>query len=76
MRDGQNYQFSIDMYYRMNETGGMPFTWVTPDGFPDSKEAWTGSTPLIMSWRAINQLFTSWYVLNPQDDPGIWQWFD
>ncbi len=75
-RDGQNFQFSLDIFYRMTETGGMPFSWVTPDGFPDRKEAWLGSTPLIMSWRAVNALFNSYYVQNPNDDPNTWIWFD
>jgi len=75
-RDGQNFQFSIDVFYRLTETGGIPFSWVTPDGFPDSKEAWLGSTPLIMSWRVVNALFNSYYAQNPDDDPNTWIWFD
>ena len=73
LAEGRNFQFSIDLYYQLYDTGGMPFTWVTPDGFPDSKPAWLGSTPLIMTWRVINMLFMSWYPDNPSD-PDSWQW--
>jgi len=76
MRDGRDFQFSINLFYRLTETGGMPFSWITPDGFPDSKDAWLGSTPLIMSWRAVNEMFNSYYVHNPNDDPDAWNWFD
>lgn len=74
VRLGRNYHFSRDLHWLLQTTGGQQFTWVTPDGFPDVKAAWLGSTPLVMSWRALNRMFMSWSPSNPQDDPGSWNW--
>jgi uncharacterized protein (DUF1800 family) len=67
--NGQNYKFSQDLYWRMAETGQMPFGWVTPDGFPDTKPAWLGSTPLVMTWRVLNSLFLD-YAPDDLGNPG------
>ncbi len=64
---GENYKSSQDIYWMMSTTGNLPYTWVTPDGFPDSKPAWLGSTPLIMGWRLINSLYMNGYPDNPAD---------
>lgn len=73
LQNGTNYQFSQDLYWMLSETGQMPFTWVTPDGFPDTRPAWLGSTPLVMTWRVLNMLFMSW---TPDDlaNPGGSGW--
>lgn len=63
---GENYYFSQSLYWTMESTGHMPFTWATPDGFPDNKQAWLGSTPLIMGWRVLNYLSMAWFP----DDPA------
>ncbi len=70
--NGENYSFSQDLYWRMGEAGNSPYTWVTPDGFPDKQEAWLGSTPLIMGWRMINGLFLSWFPNDPANPEGNW----
>ncbi|MCA9916136.1 MAG: DUF1800 domain-containing protein, partial [Anaerolineae bacterium] len=57
--DSLHYQNSWDFQWTMELTGHMPFTWETPDGFADKKEAWLGGTTLVMSWRCINWLFRS-----------------
>ena len=69
---GQNYKFSADLYYRMSETGHLPFTWGTPDGFPDVRPAWQGSTPLVMSWRLLNMLFMDWIPVDLANPNGNW----
>jgi uncharacterized protein (DUF1800 family) len=71
--NGVNYQFSQDLYWMMSDSGQMPFSWVTPDGFPDTKPAWLGSTPLIMTWRLLNMLFMGWAPVNPANPGGSWQ---
>ncbi len=45
-------------------TGQLPFSWVPPNGFPDTRLVWQGSTPLIMTWRIIN------WLLRLEDGPG------
>lgn len=72
---GKHYKFSQDLYWMMSSTGNLPYTWVTPDGFPDSKAAWLGSTPLIMGWRLINSLFMNAYPDNPADSGSPWSDF-
>jgi hypothetical protein len=69
---GENYKFSQELYWRMGEAGNSPYTWVTPDGFPDKQEAWLGSTPLIMGWRMINGLFLDWFPNDPANTGGDW----
>lgn len=75
MKLGEGNSFSLGMYWMLSETGNMPFSWVTPDGFPDSKQAWLGSTPLIMTWRLLNATFMSWYPDDP-DNPDTSSWHE
>jgi len=36
---------------------GQPlYDWLTPDGYPDMKEDWIGTTSLVMRWRMMNWL--------------------
>lgn len=57
-----NYAFDMDesdtgsflWYYDM--AGQTPFNWPPPDGYPDTKEAWESTTPLLFRWRLINRL--------------------
>lgn len=69
---GEDATFSQGFYWSMSETGHMPFSWVTPDGFPDSREAWLASTPLIMGWRVLNQLSMAWFPDDPNNTGGNW----
>lgn len=73
LQNGVNYKFSQDLYWMMSDSGQMPFGWVTPDGFPDTKPAWLGSTPLIMTWRMLNRLFIDWAPVDPANPDGDWQ---
>jgi hypothetical protein len=74
MANGLNFKFSQDLYWRWSETGQLPFSWVTPDGFPDLKPAWLGSTPLVMTWRMLNSLFLDWAPVDLNNPGG--QWYD
>ena len=64
---GIDYAFSQGLAAGFSQSGHMPFTWITPDGFPDVQQAWLGSTPLIMGWSVINGLFMSYYPDDPFD---------
>lgn len=62
---------SWDFQWAMQLTGHMPFTRETPDGFADVKEAWIGSSTLVMSWRCINWLFdVDWNYYNQNGSYG------
>ncbi len=52
--------------------GTCRLAWVTPDGFPDTKPAWLGSTPLIMTWRLLNMLFLDWAPDDLANPNGNW----
>jgi len=57
-----NYAFDMNendtgsflWYYDM--MGQAPFNWPPPNGYPDTKEAWESTTPLLFRWRLINRL--------------------
>ena len=44
---------SAGIFYRLEDTSHYPFGYHAPTGFPDEKEIWQGSGPLVMSWRAV-----------------------
>jgi hypothetical protein len=73
--NGENFKFSQDLWWMMDDSGGIPFGWTTPDGFPDTKPAWLGSTPLVMTWRVINMLFMNSAPDNPANTGGNWHNF-
>ncbi len=56
---------SRSLSWLMEKTGHHPFSWIPPNGFPDSRATWQGSTPIIMTWRIIN------WLMNITDDSGI-----
>lgn len=64
-QQSRDHGLSQSFIWVMGSTGHLPFTWSTPDGFPDVKEAWSGSTPLIMTWRTINWLFNNYNSTDP-----------
>ena len=69
---GRANSMSVNFYWETSNTGQVPFTWVTPDGFPDRQEAWLGGTPLVMSWRALNTFFIQWFPVDLNDINGAW----
>ncbi|MDJ0655493.1 MAG: DUF1800 domain-containing protein [Xanthomonadales bacterium] len=48
---------SEDFMNRYDDGTQELFTWRTPDGFPDNREHWEGSTSLVKSWRTIDWMF-------------------
>lgn len=45
-----------EFHWLYGATGHLPYQWVPPNGYPDTRVIWQGSTPLVMSWRVINWL--------------------
>ena len=38
----------------MGFTGHQPYDWPAPNGYPDVREAWSGSSSYAMTWRILN----------------------
>ncbi len=47
---------SRDFRWQFQRAGQRLFTWRTPDGFPDRREHWEGSTSLVHMWRTVDWL--------------------
>lgn len=47
---------------RFEGTGQRLFWWRAPDGYPDERAAWMGSTTLVQNWRTID------WLLDENDD--------
>ena len=54
------------IFGRLDDTSHYPFGYGPPTGFPDEKELWQGTGPLVMSWRTVT------YMLGRSDEnlPG------
>lgn len=54
-----NYTFNPSENYTnthrwvFNDSGGYPFSWTSPNGYPDTKSHWLGSSTQMMTWRYI-----------------------
>ena len=42
--------------WQMLQTGHLPFAWGPPNGFPDTRGAWIGSSPRVLTWWFSNFL--------------------
>lgn len=58
---------SNSIRWQMEQTGHLLFNWVPPNGYPDERPIWQGSSPLVMSWRIIN------WLLRRTDDYGTFK---
>jgi uncharacterized protein (DUF1800 family) len=47
---GQNPVYNR-LTYALRSMGHVPFDWPTPDGFPDTKEAWSSSIGMLVRWN-------------------------
>jgi uncharacterized protein (DUF1800 family) len=48
--------FPSEAFLNHYQLGGQRlFYWHTPDGYPDSKEKWASTTPMIQRWKLYNQ---------------------
>jgi len=55
---------SDNIWYRLDDTGHYPFGYGPPTGFPDEREMWQGSGPLIMSWRVVTHMLRRGNIVN------------
>ncbi|MBV7328790.1 DUF1800 domain-containing protein [Chloroflexi bacterium TSY] len=53
-----NADFIPDRYffYAYDSTGQALFNWRPPDGYPDVKDAWSSTMPMLQRWRLANWL--------------------
>jgi hypothetical protein len=58
-QQSEDHTFTRNFYWGLWESGGLPFRWVTPDGYPDIREAWLASSPLVLSWKHMNFMFVT-----------------
>jgi uncharacterized protein (DUF1800 family) len=67
---GVDLTFRIDhsssngIWYRLYESSHYPFGYGPPTGYPDERELWQGSGPLIMSWRALTYMLRRNDIVN------------
>lgn len=54
LRVGQDK--SNEFMWRLGFTGHAPYQWPSPNGFPDTQTAWSGSSTYAMTWRMLNWL--------------------
>ncbi len=58
---------ATDSFLWMYDQASQPlFSWRTPDGFTDVKEAWKSTTPRVGTWRLVNWLID-------REDDGIYR---
>ena len=55
---------SNSIWGRLDDTGHYPFGYGAPTGFPDEREMWQGSGPLIMSWRVVTYMLKKDTIVN------------
>jgi uncharacterized protein (DUF1800 family) len=55
---------SNGIFGRLDDTGQFPFGYEAPTGYPDEKEMWLGSGPLIMSWRSVTYMLRQDSIVN------------
>jgi hypothetical protein len=55
---------SNGIWNKLDDTGHYPFGYGPPTGFPDEREMWQGSGPLIMSWRVVTNMLRRDRIVN------------
>jgi uncharacterized protein (DUF1800 family) len=54
LRVGHNK--SNEVMWRMGATGHTPYEWPAPNGYPDRRSAWSGTSSISMTWKLLNWL--------------------
>jgi len=54
------FAWSDSLDWRIDGLGQPLFGWRPPDGYPDHKEAWSSTMPMLQRWRFINWIIDSW----------------
>lgn len=58
-----------DFFWRYDPGGQPLFSWPTPDGFPDTKDRWTGTMSMLQRMRLCNYLIDwKYHKDSPQGD--------
>jgi len=74
---GVDLTFRIDdsasdgIFYRLEDTSHYPFGYSAPTGFPDEKEIWQGSGPLVMSWRTLTYMLRQSSIFTWPNFPSL-----
>jgi uncharacterized protein (DUF1800 family) len=55
-----NFAWSDSFNWRYEAMGQAMFSWRPPDGYPDRKENWSSTMPMLQRWRACNWLLDGW----------------
>lgn len=55
---GAEYDPPTDNPWWYSASGHLPFNWRAPNGYPDEKEDWFSTMPMLQRWRAINRIMT------------------
>lgn len=63
---GANFVWSDTFDWRNDGLGQPLFGWRPPDGYPDRREAWSSTMPMLQRWRFINWIVDGW-----KDDSGV-----
>jgi uncharacterized protein (DUF1800 family) len=58
---GVNYAPTDSFFWNYDSIGQPLFSWRPPNGYPDDREAWTGTMPMLQRWRHCNWLF-GWQI--------------
>lgn len=48
-------------FWHYDDIGQPLFGWRPPNGYPDDRDAWSGTMPMVQRWRHVNRLF-SWRI--------------
>lgn len=57
-----NYAWSDSLRWRYDSMGQFLFDWRPPNGYPDFKEAWSSTMPMLQRWRTINWMMDNWRI--------------
>jgi uncharacterized protein (DUF1800 family) len=57
-----NYAWGDSFRWRYENMAQALFSWRPPDGYPDKKEAWATTMPILQRWRMCNFLVDGWKI--------------
>lgn len=64
------YEPTNSFFWNYDSIGQALFSWRPPDGYPDDREAWTGTMPMLQRWRHCNWLF-GWKIGGEGKDADV-----
>ena len=66
-----NYAWSDTFRWRYEAMGQAMFNWRPPDGYPDRKENWSSTMPMLQRWRMCNWLIDGWKIGGDGPDKDV-----